>query len=161
MNRFFSQIFYGLEYYLSRYKALFIFHAAAMAAGVVLGCILESKTQNFCMKTDVFLEVLISGGFGGVFFKALFANLILFAAAVALGLSPKIVWICFILTFLRGVALGALTFEIFAVLGFLGILYFIFFALIQMAVCVLAVGYAQALCADCAAAMPCPASIWG
>lgn len=149
MNRFFSKIFYGLEYYLLRYKTLFIFHAAAMVAGVILGCILESKTQNFCMKTDAFLEVLIRGGFGSVFFKALFANLLLFAAAVALGLSSKIAWICFILTFLRGIALGALTFEIFAVLGFLGVLYFIFFALIQMAICVFAVAYAQAVCCDC------------
>lgn len=148
MNRFFSKLGYGAEYYLTRHKMLFILHAAAMLAGVILGCIFESKTHNWCIKTDVFVEILMCGGFGAVFFKAVFPNLLLAAGAVALCLSDKIAWISFVLTFLRGLALGAVTYALFAVLGFLGFFYFLLFALLQMAICVFAVAFAHAICAS-------------
>jgi hypothetical protein len=153
MSRFFYKITYGLEYYLRRNLWVFIINASLVVLGIVIGCIVKSRMDVITVELEPFIQTMLCGSFLAVFIRMALPPIILFFASVLLSMSGGTAWISFILGFLMGISLGAMTVLLFMALGVVAVLYFLLFILIQAAVIICALSYGYAISEDCGCAV--------
>ncbi|HPG92313.1 MAG TPA: hypothetical protein PK675_02765 [Clostridia bacterium] len=147
MSRFYDRICYAVRYYLSNKQWIFVVNVVVCLGGAIFGIITKANIFAAFDTGDITVNVIITGGFGAVFWHCFFPNIILVTAAFFLGFNIATVWIIFILTFFRGIYIGGFCVLIWC-LGFYGILFVIFYCIVQVAFCSFVLGLIYAYSLD-------------
>lgn len=148
MSRFYDRICYATRYYLLNKQWIFVVNVVICLGGAIFGIITKANIfATILDSADLTVNVIVTGGFGAVFWHCFFPNIILIVAAFFLGFNTATVWIIFVLTFLRGIYIGGFCVTIWC-LGFYGVLFMIFYSIVQLAFCCFILGLIYAYSLD-------------
>lgn len=146
MGRFCERIFYAARYYIFNEKWIFAVNVIVCLGGAIFGAV--TKINIFSsIQSDITVNVIITGGFGAVFWHCFFPNIIIIIGAFFLGFNSITVWLIFVITFFRGLYIGGFCVSVWC-LGFYGVIFILFYSVIQIAFCAFVLGYVLAYSLD-------------